>query len=85
MTYLELVAAVAQRAELDEKAVHAALDALSEVVVEQVAGDGKALVAGLGTFKPALKRRNPRATKDAPRGRKLVLTPSSTVNARLNG
>ena len=84
MTHLELVAHVAEAEGLDEKDVRRVLDRAFETVVEKVAADDKVVVGGLGTFKRGLKRRGPRAAKDAPRKGKLVLTPSSTIDGKLN-
>lgn len=85
MTHLELVARVADRAELDDKQTRAALDAAFEAIVAEVADGGKVVVGGFGTFKPGLKRRGPKADPKSPRKTKLVLTPSSTLDGRLNG
>jgi len=84
MTHLELVAHVAQSAELDEKDVRRVLDTAFETVVDRIAEGDKVVVGGLGTFKPGLKRRAPKADPKSPRKTKLVLTPSSTLDARLN-
>lgn len=84
MTYLELVALVAERAGTEEAQARQALDAAFEAIVGEVAGGGKVVVGGFGTFKGGLKRRRPGADKSAPRATKLVLTPSSTLNDRLN-
>lgn len=85
MTHLELVAHVAEREGLDEQDVRRVLDAAFEAITAQVAEDGKVVVGGFGTFKRGEKRRGPRQPKDAPRKGKLVLTPSSTLDGRLNG
>lgn len=84
MTHLELISHVAEREQLDEKEVRRVLDAAFEAVVDQVADGDKVVVGGFGTFKGGLKRRGPKQAKDAPRKTKLVLTPSSTLDGRLN-
>ena len=85
MTHLELVAHVAEREELDEKDVRRVLDRAFETIVDKVAADDKVIVGGLGTFKRGLKRRGPKQANDSPRKGKLVLTPSSTLDGKLNG
>lgn len=85
MTHLELVAHVAQTEDIDAGDVRRVLDRAFETIVEKVAADGKVVVGGLGTFKRGLKRRGPKQAKDSPRKGKLVLTPSSTIDGRLNG
>jgi nucleoid DNA-binding protein len=85
MTHLELVARVAEAEALDERDVRRVLDRAFELVVEQVAADEKVVVGSFGTFKRGLKRRGPRQAKDAPRKGKMVLTPSSTLDGKLNG
>ena len=51
MTHLELVAAVAAAEELDEHDVRRVLDRAFETIVGEVAGGGKVVVGGFGTFK----------------------------------
>ena len=85
MTHLELVHHVAAAEGLDEKDVRRVLDAAFEAIVAKVAEDDKVVVGGFGTFKRGLKRRGPRQAKDSPRKGKLVLTPSTTVDGKLNG
>lgn len=84
MTHLELVTHVAEREEMNEADVRRVLDAAFEKVVERVAEGDKVVVGGLGTFKPGLKRRGPKADPKSPRKTKLVLTPSSTLDGKLN-
>ena len=84
MTHLELIAAVAGAEELDEKEVRRVLDRAFETIVDEVAGGGKVVVGGFGTFKQGLKRRAPRADRNAPRKHKLLLTPSSTLGDKLD-
>lgn len=84
MTHLELVAQVAEREDMDEKDVRRILDAAFEAIVVEVAKDDKVVVGSFGTFKRGLKRRGPKQAKDSPRKGKLVLTPSSTLNGKLN-
>jgi nucleoid DNA-binding protein len=84
MTHLELVAHVAGAEELDEKEVRRVLDAAFATIVDEVAGGGKVVVGGFGTFKRGLKRRAPRADRNAPRKHKLMLTPSSTLGEKLD-
>lgn len=79
MTHLELIAQIAGETELDEKDVRRVLDATFEAIVQEVAKDDKVVVGGFGTFKRGLKRRAPKADRNAPRKGKLMLTPSSTV------
>jgi nucleoid DNA-binding protein len=85
MTHLELVARVAEQEQLDEKDVRRVLDAAFDAIVERVAEDDKVVVGSFGTFKRGLKRRGPKQAKDAPRKGKLVLTPSTTIDGKLNG
>ena len=85
MTHLELVARVAEATELDDADVRRVLDSAFDTIIAAVAGDDKVVVGGFGTFKPGLKRRAPKADRTAPRKKKLVLTPSSTIDAPLNG
>ncbi|HEX8387406.1 MAG TPA: HU family DNA-binding protein [Sphingomonas sp.] len=85
MTHLELVARVAEAEQLDEKDVRRVLDAAFDAIVEEVAKDDKVVVGGFGTFKRGLKRRGPKQAKDVARKGKLVLTPSSTIDGKLNG
>lgn len=84
MTHLELVAHVAEREKLGEADVRRVLDAAFETIVERVAEDDKVVVGSFGTFKRGLKRRGPKQAKDSPRKGKLVLTPSSTMDGKLN-
>ena len=85
MTHLELVAAVADAEELDEKDVRRVLDRAFETIVGEVAGGEKVVVGGFGTFKQGLKRRAARSDPKAPRKHKLLLTPSSTLATKLDG
>lgn len=84
MTHLELVAAVGQAEEMDEKDVRRVLDRAFATIVDEVAGGGKVVVGSFGTFKQGLKRRAPRADRNAPRKHKLLLTPSSTLGTKLD-
>ena len=84
MTHLELVAAVAGAEELDEKDVRRVLDRAFETIVGEVADGGKVVEGGFGTFKQGLKRRAAHADPKASRKHKLLLTPSSTLGAKLD-
>ena len=84
MTHLELVATVAGAEGLDEHDVRRVLDRAFATIVDEVAGGGKVVVGGFGTFKEGLKRRAARADRTAPRKHKLLLTPSSTLGAKLD-
>jgi nucleoid DNA-binding protein len=85
MTHLELVAHVAEAEQLDEADVRRVLDRAFETIVDKVADDDKVVVGSFGTFKRGLKRRGPKQGKDTARKGKIVLTPSSTMDGKLNG
>lgn len=50
MTKVELVAAIAEKAEVSKKDADAVLKALTEVVTEDLKAGGKVQLPGLGTF-----------------------------------
>lgn len=76
MTHLEFVSRCAERSGIGEKDARAVLDAAFDTIVEEVANGGKVVVVGFGSFKPGLKRRTHK--------KKLVLTPSSTLDKKLS-
>lgn len=84
MTHLELVSHIAEQEDVPEADVRRVLDRAFETVIGRVAEGDKVVVGGFGTFKGGLKRRGPKQAKDAPRKTKLVLTPSSTIDGKLN-
>ena len=63
MTKTQLVAALAERAELDKKTAGAALEALTGIVTETVSSGGAVTIQGLGKFycreRPERMVRNP--------------------------
>jgi DNA-binding protein HU-beta len=63
MTKTQLVAALAERADLDKKTAAAALDALTGIVTETVSSGGAVTLHGLGKFycreRPERMVRNP--------------------------
>ena len=67
MNKTELVAAVAERAEISKKDSEKALKAFVDVVTEQLKADGKVQLVGFGTFevskRAAREGRNPQTGK----------------------
>ena len=65
MNRVELIAAMADRAELSKKDAEKALKAFTEVVAEELAKGEKIQLVGFGTFevseRPAREGRNPRS------------------------
>jgi len=63
MTKTQLVAALAEQAELDKAAASRALEALTRIVTEEVASGGQVTLPGLGKFacrdRPERMVRNP--------------------------
>ena len=81
MTKAQLVAAIAESAELDKAAANRALEALTEIVTRQVASGGAVNLPGLGKFacraRPERVVRNPstgeQMTKPADRVAKVTI------------
>ena len=67
MNKAELVAAMAEKAELSKKDAEAALKAFTDVVAEELKKDGKVQLVGFGTFevskRAAREGRNPQTGK----------------------
>lgn len=67
MNKAELVAAIAEKAELSKKDSEKALKALIDAVTEELKADGKVQLVGFGTFevakRPAREGRNPQTKK----------------------
>ena len=63
MTKTQLVAALAEKADMDKKAASGALDALSAIVSDEIAGGGSVTLPGLAKFacraRPERMVRNP--------------------------
>ncbi|MBB04834.1 HU family DNA-binding protein [Pseudooceanicola sp.] len=63
MTKTQLVAALAEEMDTDKKAASAALDALANVITNEVAGGGAVAIPGVGKFycreRPERMVRNP--------------------------
>ncbi len=63
MTKTQLVAALAEQAELDKASANRALEALTRIVTEEVASGGQVTLPGLGKFacrdRPERMVRNP--------------------------
>ena len=70
MNKSELVAAIAEKAEMSKKDAEKALKAFEEVVTETLAADGKVQLVGLGTFdvaeSAAREGRNPQTGEAMP-------------------
>ena len=64
MNKTELIAAVAEKAEISKKDAEKAVKAFTDVVSEELVNGGKIQLVGLGTFevseRPAREGRNPR-------------------------
>ena len=64
MNKTELIAAVAEKAEISKKDAEKAVKAFTDVVSEELANGGKIQLVGFGTFevseRPAREGRNPR-------------------------
>lgn len=64
MNKTELIAAVAEKAELSKKDAEKAIKALTDAVAEELVKGGKVQLVGFGTFevseRPAREGRNPR-------------------------
>ena len=64
MNKTELIAAVAEKAEISKKDAEKAVKAFTDVVSEELVNGGKIQLVGFGTFevseRPAIEGRNPR-------------------------
>jgi DNA-binding protein HU-beta len=82
MTKTQLVAAIAESAQLDKAAANRALEALTEIVTKEVASGGAVTLPGLGKFacraRPSRTVRNPatgaQMTKPADRVAKVTIS-----------
>ena len=70
MNKAELVAAVAEKAEISKKAAEKAVKAFTDAVAEELAKGGKVQLVGFGNFevseRPAREGRNPRTGETMP-------------------
>ena len=70
MNKSELVAAIAEKAEMSKKDAEKALKAFEDVVTEELAANGKVQLVGFGTFdvaeRAAREGRNPQTAKQCP-------------------
>lgn len=81
MTKTALVAALAEKTGADKKSANASLEALAEIISDEVAAGGAATIPGLGKFscreRPARMVRNPatgeQMHKDADRVAKVTI------------
>ena len=78
MNKAELVAAVAEKAEISKKDAEAAVKAFTDVVAEELKKDGKVQLVGFGTFEA--RTRNARTGKN-PRTNEPIKIPAATVPA----
>lgn len=91
MTHAELVARIAEGAEVGEDQAKAMLAALTDAVVDGVAADGEVQLRGLGKWKAkarsARKGRNPATgdTIDIAASTGIAFTASSALRKRVNG
>ena len=90
MTKAELVAYIAEQAEIKKAEAEAALGAVIESVVEQVCGGNSITLTGLGTFsmaeRKARKGRNPQTgeTMKIPASNTMKFKPAKAVRDKLN-
>ncbi len=78
MNKTELIAAVAEKANLAKKDADSALNAVIDSIVEAVAANDKVQLDGFGTFE--VRERNERKGRD-PRTNKEIVIPASKVPA----
>ena len=68
MTKVELIAAVAEKANLSKKAAEAAVNGALDVITESLKGGDKVTLVGFGTFevreRPERKGRNPQTGEE---------------------
>ena len=78
MNKTELIAAVAEKAELSKKDAEKAVKAFTDVVSEELVNGGKIQLVGFGTFEA--RTRNARTGKN-PRTNEPIKIPAATVPA----
>ena len=78
MNKTELIAAVAEKANLSKKDADSAVNAVIDSIVEAVAANDKVQLVGFGTFD--VRERNERKGRD-PRTNKEITIPASKVPA----
>ncbi len=78
MNKTELIAAVAEKANLSKKDADSAVNAVIDSIVEAVAANDKVQLVGFGTFE--VRERNERKGRD-PRTNKEIVIPASKVPA----
>ena len=66
MNKSELVAAIAEKAEMSKKDAEKALKAFEDVVTEELAANGKVQLVGFGTFDVAERAETLRQAKQCP-------------------
>lgn len=90
MTKAELVAYIAEQAEIKKAEAEAALGAVIESVVDQINGGNSITLTGLGTFslaeRKARKGRNPQTgeTMKIPASKTMKFKPAKAVRDKLN-
>ena len=78
MNKTELIAAVAEKANLSKKDADSAVNAVIDSIVEAVAANDKVQLVGFGTFE--VRERNERKGRD-PRTNQEIVIPASKVPA----
>ena len=78
MNKTELIAAVAEKANLSKKDADNAVNAVIDTIIAQVAAEDKVQLVGFGTFE--VRARNERKGRD-PRSKQEITIPSSKVPA----
>ena len=78
MNKTELIAAVAEKANLSKKDADSSVNAVNDSIVEAVAANDKVQLVGFGTFE--VRERNERKGRD-PRTNKEITIPASKVPA----
>ena len=78
MNKTELIAAVAEKANLSKKDADSAVNAVIDSIVEAVAANDKVQLVGFGTFE--VRERNERKGRD-PRTNEEIIIPASKVPA----
>lgn len=90
MNKLELIAAVAEKAELSKKDVENAVKAFAEVVTEELSNGGEVKMSGFGTFsvteRAARVARNPKTGEpvNVPASKAPKFKPSKTFKDEVN-
>ncbi|MBR6027806.1 MAG: HU family DNA-binding protein [Clostridia bacterium] len=74
MNKMELVAKLAEKAEVSKKDAEKALNAFVEVVTDELAGKGKVQVVGFGTFE--VKERGERVGRNPQTGEQITISAS---------